>query len=348
MNTKKCLSVLLSCVLFTEPFLSSAHAAPNKDDGVKASSFAQGVRSKISKVGDYFNEHPKLKKGLKIAGIGAAGYAGIDVLFAAGMEIWFNCASRNLPPEFILEPTEDAIKKQEGLMWCWNASLQRALYKYGIEKTQKEIYKGITDKFFVSPLKSRRIVSAHPTFDSRCEISTCNFLERRIASNRVFNEEIRKYIEKVTNGEYTYQTVRIPNDRLLLPSLTDCVEVSKRFYNLCGALRRLVANKTQEKEEKVALLTTCPILVSGHMITIEGARDNKFFMGDPWTGTMVTLNNESFFVPGSFIYKFLNMSEKPSLPISFIIKKGQEITDDEWKKLIDEKLVQSSKPTRSE
>lgn len=335
MNTKKCLSVLLSCVLFTEPFLSSAHAAPNKDDGVKASSFAQGVRSKISKVGNYFNEHPKLKKGLKVAGIGASGYAGIEVLFTAGMEIWFNCASRNLPPEFIPEPTEDAIKKQEGLMWCWNASLQRALHKYGIEKTQKEIYKGITDKFFVSPLKSRRIVSAHPTFDSRCEISKCNFLERMIASNRVFNEEIRKYIEKVTNGEYTYQTVRIFVSG-------SCLEVSKCFYNLCGALRSCVAEKNKEEKEKVALLTVCPIVRSGHMITIEGTREGKFVMGEPWTGTMVTLDNKSFFTPGSFIHNLLSLSQNPGLQISFIIKKGQEITNDEWDKLVDENFNSKS------
>ena len=322
MNTKKCLSVLLSCVLFTEPFLSSAHAAPNKDDGVKASSFAQGVRSKISKVGDYFNEHPKLKKGLKVAGICASGYAGIKVLYRAGMEIWFNCASRDLPPEFIPEPTKDAIKKQEGLMWCWNASLQRALHKYGIEKTQEEIYKGITGKPFVSPFKSKRTVAANITSNSRDKIAKCNFLVRRLVSNQVFSEEIREYIEKATNGEYTFQTVR------LMRWVDDSRSI--HFYHLCGALRNCVAAKNRKGEGKVALLTVCPIVESCHMITIEDTRDGKFVMGEPWTGTMVTLDNKSFFTPGSFIHNSFG------LPIAFIIKKGQEITNDEWDKLVDE------------
>ncbi len=339
MNTKKCLSILLSCVLFTEPLISSTQAAQNKDDGVKTSSFAQGVRSKISKVGNYLNEHPKLKKGLKIAGIGAAVCAGIGTLIAAGRKVYLNCTSSSLspglPPEFNPEPTEDDIKKQKEIPMGYLVScLQRTLHKYGIEKTQEEIYEEI-----LSGIRS----SHWPNY--WLEIGTANKrnmmkkIEKIFLEYGDFDDIIKKYIEKTTNGKYTYQTL---HTALIVSGLSFYKDLSKMYYNLCDKLQRRISQKNETDKEKVVLLTLCPILKDGRMVTIEGIRDNKFFIGDPWTGTTVTLNNGSFIVPGSFIDLKCVLSISGSLPMSFIIKKGQEITYDEWNRLIDENFNSKS------
>ena len=86
MKIKKCLSLLMSCVMLAEPFVASANQIANKNDNSKPSAM-QFVKGKMAECNDWLDANPKTKKGLKAAGIGAAVYAGIDVLRTVGLEI---------------------------------------------------------------------------------------------------------------------------------------------------------------------------------------------------------------------------------------------------------------------
>lgn len=338
MKFKNYLSLLMSCIMLAEPFAANAQSVKSKSDNSKPS-VTQFVKGKISECNDWLDANPKTKKILKGVGIAAAVGVGLKTLGTATSEIWFNCASHTIPGLKKINNNGDNIKKQEGLMWCWNACLQRALHKYGIEKSQKEIYKGITDKSLVSPLKVKRDTANVAAF-SREELEDKNFLVRLNNKGHVFDEEIKAYVEKVTNNKYTYQTLYVPwgsvGCKYMTLSSGEIYYIGgdyhpDGFYALCGKLREAVAKKNSDDQRKVALLTLCPIVNSAHEITIEDTRGDEFIMGEPMAGVTVSLAKSEFFKDGYFLCSPITQrTYSHGLPLSFIIKKGCEIPEPEW------------------
>ncbi len=346
MNIKKCLSIFLSCAMLAQPSMANANQIPKKTDNSKPPAI-QVVKDKMSACNDWLNANPKAKTGLKVVGIGASVYLGLRVLCRAGGEIWFNCASHTIPGLDRIETGGDHIKKQEGIMWCWNACLQRALHKYGIEKTQKEIFRGITNKRYVSPLKTSRGESNVLGVTRKERDAASSWLARMLLPDPVFNEEIQNYVEKVTEGEYTYQTVYVDWENI--PANNDDLKGtgSIRLYQIYNTLRNEIAKKSQIDAKNVALLSLCPNIETAHMVTVENTRDSKFIMGEPMAGKTVQLANDKFFRRGPDFTPYVCSTElrtacPTGLPISFIIKKGSEITKAEWNKMLADVLNQKN------
>lgn len=319
MHIKKCLAILMSVSMMSNLFIASADAPSITEENVKTSI---SQKSKWSKCKDWIDEHPKTKITLE-------GLVGLNIISTAVAEVWFHYGDHSIELEEIND--NDPIKKQEGLAWCWNACLQRALHKLGIERSQKEIFKGITGKICVSPLAIYRNVGNYAS-DSREDYNESknryNFYERYLCSKLVFNDDIKKYVEQTTNDVYTYQTIYVPWDKL---------ESDIFLYHFCQALRGKVKNVNScTSDQQVVFLTLFPYVANAHMITIEDYRYDEqiklpsdFIIGEPMLGKTVYLeyNSYSYCAPGYLVIDdSMRRHHMPQgMPISFIIKKGCQL-----------------------
>ncbi len=141
-----------------------------------------------------------LKTGLKVAGIGAGVgvtvYAGLQLMAIGGLTVANHFIIEKTKKEYLekfkgnIEPNK-LTKCQEGTGWCWLACLQALLKIKGFEKTQKELYKEITDK---SP--------------GWFKITRTNGLLLRgpMDSSNVTYGLIRKYINEKTNYNFNNKT----------------------------------------------------------------------------------------------------------------------------------------------
>lgn len=101
-------------------------------------------------------------------------------------------------------------KRQEGRMWCWLACLQGLLGYHGVERTQKEIFKGISNSWFVPAMEHNRnsglsIYSSEENMKSigKFKDSDCDL------KNTIFPYMIKDYVEKVSDNDLTYQILYI-------------------------------------------------------------------------------------------------------------------------------------------
>lgn len=351
MSIKKCLSFLLSLIIFAEPLMVSAQRPSDTIAKVHTISTVQYADKKASICAGGNTKIPtELKALTTMFVIGAVLISSMKIAVEVGREIWFKRLCNNFSDEYATEVPGfikidthgDDIKKQEGVNWCWNACLQRLLHKYDIDKTQKEIFRGITGKRYISAFKLHRtqanvVAYTRDEFDTTAKNNykdpkVCKFLSRC-----VFNEEITKYVEKITEEKYTYQTLYVPWDKFSVDGDfgLDC-GASICFYKICDKLKSCVVDKNQCEKTKVILKALCPIIKNSHAITIEDTKDDKFIIGEPQGGATVSLDNTKFFQEGSMLCdsdcrkEFIH-----GMPISFIIEKRKEITDNEWCEIIE-------------
>ena len=109
--------------------------------------------------------------------------------------------------------TCELTKKQEGKMWCWIACLQGLLKNQNVEKSQKEIFKGVTNSWFVPLLENNRdagmsIYSSEENMKAVGKVAEneCD------PEDNIFPYMINDYIKKISNDKLTYQTVYINKD----------------------------------------------------------------------------------------------------------------------------------------
>ncbi|MDO4199614.1 MAG: hypothetical protein Q4D57_02495 [Clostridia bacterium] len=339
---KKYLSILLSCAILFQPIAASANQVQEENQYYSVSSQEKSKsKPKLS---------PKTKKTLKKVGIATGAIGGAKLVLDVSREINFssNCNYLNGHYEKISSgmlkkidnPYGDDIKRQEGAGWCWNACLQRALSKYGIERTQKEIFRGVAEKWWVSPYKFKRDCGHDFNETVKELVDNSPYIIRLLfIPNCVFTQDIEKWVAKTTNSEYTYQTLTIPSEYLSPGSSEfDPKVASNKMYNLFEIMRNKIARKQGIDVKNVMLITLCPIFSSGHAITIEGTEDDKFIIGEPTGAATVGLSRENFFSkpvgkPIPFIFK---CDFKEGFPVYFVIKKGHEITPQEWDKMLEE------------
>ncbi len=118
--------------------------------------------------------------------------------------------SQDFSKRYANELTDCQItKKQEGKMWCWIACLQGLLRYNGINKRQKEIFKGISNSVFVSTFECNRNagLSIYNSEQNMKDIKNCNcnYKDKDI----IFPNMIRDYVERISNGRLTYQIAYI-------------------------------------------------------------------------------------------------------------------------------------------
>ncbi len=93
-------------------------------------------------------------------------------------------------------------KRQEGVSWCWLACLQALLKDRKIEKTQVQLYKEITGKdpgWFECTRKNGLV------FFENLEIAKKNQRGYAYDDNHIYLDQIRKYIDQSTNGNYEFK-----------------------------------------------------------------------------------------------------------------------------------------------
>ena len=221
-------------------------------------------------------------------------------------------------------------------MWCWNACLQRALSKYGIEKSQKEIIRGIAKKYWVSPFESkRRTGNAYNITKEEFESKVPSFI--KFFFSVVFNDDINSYIKNITNGRYIYQTVTIPRELYCSNVKISTAEKSKKLYSIISALRNKIAEKQNMEVKNVILITACPLLTSAHAVTIEDTVGNFYVIGEPAGGVTVTLPYDKFFsYPSDKQVPFIlsRAANKVGFNINFIIECNNRIIDSEWQNIL--------------
>lgn len=128
-------------------------------------------------------------------------------------------------------------KRQEGRMWCWLACLQGLLRYHNIEKSQKEIFKGISKSWFVSEFEHNRnaglsIYSSKENMKNagKIEESECDL------KNTIFPSMIKEYVERVSEGRLTYQILYInkhlSNEGIKQTILSIYNKIGKRPFSL--------------------------------------------------------------------------------------------------------------------
>lgn len=351
---KKHLSVLLSLAIAFQP-ISAIASTPMRENNYTSGDYEVISLSSPDQKNSESKLSPKTKKTLKTVGIAAGVIGGVKLIRDVAAEVLFNVNRSLLRDNYekisgglfhkIKNPDGDDIKKQEGASWCWDACVQRCLYKYGINKSQKEIFRGSAKKLWVSPFKSKRTSGKHLMTKSEYE-SKCSFILRLIFPTPVFDEEIKSWVEKTTE-DYTFQKLTIPAK--YIPSIhssnSEREKISCKLFKLFKILRATIALKQQRAEKDVVLLTMCPIIDGGHAITFEGTDESteeyRYIFGEPTGGATISLPQTGFFsVPNMkripFVLKYKELFSELDFPIQFLIKKGQEITLSEWNTMLKE------------
>lgn len=168
------------------------------------------------------------------------------VLSLAGLEIREELKYRreidSLSESFSERFKENAItcrltKRQEGRMWCWLACLQGLLRYHNINKSQQEIFVGVSNSWFVPNFEHNRNsgLSIYNSKENMKTVGKINDVESR-AKDVIFPSMIKEYVEKISNDKLTYQMVylnkNLSNEGLKQTILEIYNRIDKRPFSL--------------------------------------------------------------------------------------------------------------------
>lgn len=102
-------------------------------------------------------------------------------------------------------------QRQEGQMWCWLACLQGLLKYHGINKSQKEILKGISYFTPIANLECDRKtgLSIYSSKINMANIEHCKYDYSFNGESTIFPNMIKDYVEQISNRKLTYQMAYI-------------------------------------------------------------------------------------------------------------------------------------------
>ena len=159
-------------------------------------------------------EESKALKILKAAGIGAGVgvtvYVGLQLMALGGLTVADHFIIEKTKKEYLEKfkgniESNKLTKCQEGTGWCWLACLQALLKIKGFEKTQKELYKEITD---TSPGWFK---VARPNTLLLEESFEDDLISNFIMLASVPCDLISNYISENTNYEFKHDIIRCGN-----------------------------------------------------------------------------------------------------------------------------------------
>lgn len=343
---------MLSCAVLLTSFGGTVRCEPVIGSG------SPKITSKVqnSSNNGFLEKHPSLKKFLKVAGITAACYAGVDVLLKSIGELCFvkYCDFLSEHPERInkdLTKVEDqTMDRQQGLDWCWNACLTRALFKQGLKDVnQKSVYKAMGgSRWWVSPWKISRIQGAfYIDKETMAKERPLTSLWLRLTMNPVYLDQINEGVDKLSNGNLSYQTVYVPwhsfEVNTWCKGLAWCFgapyEATKESRIFTKILQKILIEVRKSNPEAI-LISLCPFVPNGHAITIEEVNDKQVIFGEPTSGLMLAAPRDKFLGCEKSVIYTENFRElyKNGLPVSFVVKKGQQFSDAGIKAIVEKAI----------
>ncbi len=192
-------------------------------------------------------------------------------------------------------------KRQEGVGWCWLACLQALLKDRGIEKSQKELFKGITDKSPGWFEVTRRNVMEPPKNFFEVVLELLNKEGKRIANliEPVDYYAVEKYIIEKFNLSFCYKRIQVTEDN------TD---------DICNSIKNVYERNNKKPfailDSMVAGVKNDIIYV--HMVNVVEINGNDITIECPQTGLRRTENiydfakryneNEAFRCKDVFLY----------------------------------------------
>ncbi|MBQ2671340.1 MAG: hypothetical protein IJG00_00805 [Clostridia bacterium] len=248
-----------------------------------------------------------LKEGLIGAGVGVGVYVSFKLL-RIGI-----CTERL---DYLIEQTRKEYlekfkghigpniltKRQEGIGWCWLACFQGLLKDRGIEKSQKELFKGITGKspgwFEVTRSNAMELPKEEGFFEMLLDL--INTKRQKLVSQLGLIDyySIKEYINKEFKLNLSYEKIHVTEDNT--DDICDCIN-----------------NVYQKNKKPFAIWDSMVANYSGgvvnlHMVNVVEIKNNYITVECPTTELRRTENihdfvkryneNKVFRVMGVFLY----------------------------------------------